>query len=138
MGGAGSGERSASRERRPEAQTRSAAARMAFLLEGLADPWQVEGVGGWGMVSPGGADPDSSELENRCDSRERGGCLWTHPRGRRQDCGNQGSGGGRDGAGPRIPGRGWDAGEPRWGVAMETEGKDKDREGGGGMEREQL
>lgn len=31
------------------------------------------------MVSPGEMTP--SELENRCDSRERGGCLWTHPGG---------------------------------------------------------
>lgn len=50
MGGAGSGERSASRERRPETETRSAATRMAFLLEGPScGRWRV---GGWGMVSP--------------------------------------------------------------------------------------
>lgn len=49
------------------------------------------------MVSP--EEPTLSELENRCDSQERGGCLWTRPRGRRQDCRNQGSGGGREGPG---------------------------------------
>lgn len=106
------------------------ALRMA-LLEALVGLWQVEAGGGEGGL-PGG--DDWAGLGNGCDSRERGGCLWTHPRGRRQDCGNQGSGGGRDEtslAKPRIPGRGWDAGE-RGGESPWRRGKDKDRAGEGG------
>lgn len=64
------------------------------------------------MVSP--EEPTLSKLENRCVSQERGGCLCTHPRGRRQYCRNQGSRGGRDTAKLRIPGRVWDAGKLKW------------------------
>lgn len=66
-------------EQREEAERPWGAGRGAFLLAGLAELWQVEAGGG--VVLPGGAD--SAGLEDGCDSdsRERQGCLWTHPRG---------------------------------------------------------